>query len=45
MFLIGFMTALNIDIKRELDYIADFLEMAADYKKEIAHDDMQFMMS
>jgi xylose isomerase len=31
----GYQTLLNTDIKRELDHMANFLRMAADYKKEI----------
>jgi xylose isomerase len=31
----GYTTLLNTDIKRELDHLAKFLHMAADYKKEI----------
>ncbi len=31
----GYQTLLNTDLKRELDHMASFLQMAADYKKEI----------
>jgi xylose isomerase len=31
----GYQTLLNTDLKRELDHMAAFLKMAADYKKEI----------
>ena len=31
----GYQTILNTDMKRELDHMAGFLRMAADYKKEI----------
>jgi xylose isomerase len=31
----GYQTLLNTDMKRELDHMANFLRMAADYKKEI----------
>jgi len=34
----GYQSVLNTDVKRELDHLATFLKMAADYKKKIGFD-------
>jgi xylose isomerase len=40
----GYMSALNTDIKRELDHMAAFLKACVDYKNEIGHGACQFMI-
>lgn len=39
----GYMSLLNSDVKRELDHMASFLQMAVDYKEKIGHD-MQLLI-
>jgi len=39
----GYMSLLNSDVKRELDHMAAFLQMAVDYKAKINHD-MQLLI-